>query len=89
MQTGPPTSQLSELRSFLDTLLNEVTVARSLIEADRAVDLTGLDRRFGLLCAKALDLPPEDGRALRPDLIGLLALVDALIANLAAPTERA
>jgi hypothetical protein len=32
----------------------------------------------GLLCAQTLDLPPDDARTLRDDLIGLLVEVEAL-----------
>ena len=32
---------------------------------------TGLDHQVGLLCAKSLDLPPDEGRRVRPRLIAL------------------
>jgi len=53
-------------------------MARALLDSQRHLDLTGLDSLVGPLCARALDLPPEQGRALRPLLIGLLADLDAL-----------
>ena len=53
-------------------------MAHALVTRGRNVDLTGLERQIGLLCAKTLDLPPEDGRELRPVLINLLADLDAL-----------
>jgi hypothetical protein len=88
METDPPPSQLAELRSFLEDLGNEVRIARTLIQDGHAVDLQGLDAQFGLLCAKALDLPTEEGRTLRPDLEGMLSLVDSLIASMHEPAEQ-
>jgi hypothetical protein len=36
----------------------------------------------GLVCARALDLPPEEGRLMRGELQALLSEVDALAASL-------
>ncbi|MGE4047669.1 MAG: hypothetical protein AB7F35_22610 [Acetobacteraceae bacterium] len=72
------TDALGALRSFLDDLENAITLARTLVEDGQQVDLTGFDRQVGLLCAKVLDLPPEQGRLVRSDLAVLLAGVDAL-----------
>ena len=44
----------------------------------RTVDLVGLDRGVGLFCAKALDLPHEQGLALRAQLTALRAEIDQL-----------
>ncbi len=55
-----------------------VAVARALLASGRRVDLTGLDRSVGLLCAKALDLQPEEGRAARAELVQLMAELDLL-----------
>ena len=60
-------------------------MARALLDSQRDLDLTGLDRMVGPLCARALDLPPAQGRAVRPLLIGLLAELDALQAALPPP----
>jgi hypothetical protein len=60
------------------SLLRTIRIARLLVENDRLVDLTGLDRGIGLLCAKSLDLPPELGRALRPHLTALCDEIDTL-----------
>ena len=72
------TEALTSLRSFLEDLGNTVAVARTLVQEGHRVDLTGFDVQVGLLCAKALDLPPEEGRLLRPDLVEFLATVDSL-----------
>lgn len=55
-----------------------ICIARALVEHGRTVDLVGLDRGIGLLCAKALDLPPETGRLVRPHLVALLGQADSL-----------
>lgn len=54
-------------------LSRTICIARMLVENGRTVDMVGLDRGVGLLCAKALDLPPEAGRGLRPSLMMVLA----------------
>jgi len=53
-------------------------VAAGLAVGGRRIDLTGLDHTVGLLCAKALDLSPAEGRAARTGLVALLTEVDAL-----------
>ena len=47
-------------------------LARGMVQAGRRVELEGLDQMVGRLCARCLDLPPEEGRALRPLLAALL-----------------
>ena len=64
-------------------------IARALLEADRLVSLDGLQPAVGLLCARALDLPPDLGRAMAPALADLLADMDALIAALARGRQAA
>ena len=61
-----------------DGLMRTICIAQLLVEHGRTVDMTGLDRGVGLLCAKALDLPPGSGRSVRPHLLSLLAQVDEL-----------
>ncbi len=83
MQTNG-TQPLTSLRSFLEDLSNTISIARTLVRDGHQVDLAGFDRQVGLLCANALDLPPEQGRAVRPDMEELLHSVDALAACLGA-----
>jgi hypothetical protein len=64
--------------SMADGLARTITIARLLVENGRIVDMTGLDRGIGLLCAKALDLPPEAGRNLRPTLMMVLGEANTL-----------
>ena len=61
-----------------------VAIARALAGMDREVEIAGLDRMVGLLCAKTLDLPPDQGRAARPGLVAILAEVELLSATLRA-----
>ena len=58
-----------------------LTLARALVQSGRPLDLEGLAELAGRACAASLDLPPEQGRALRPRLVALLAEVDALAAS--------
>ncbi len=80
---------LAEMSAFPDTpvararvaaaaLRKSAALARALAVSGRPIDLTGLDGQVGLICAGALDLPPEEGRALRIDLERLLAEIDSL-----------
>jgi hypothetical protein len=70
-----PLTTTQDLTALLRATLR---IARTLVENGRRVDLTGLDRQIGLACAKALDLPPEQGRTLRPLLVQLLEETDRL-----------
>ena len=70
-----------------DGLARTICIARVLVENGRQVDLAGLDRGVGLLCAKAFDLPPETGRSLRPHLIALLSAAELLTEALHAGHE--
>jgi hypothetical protein len=76
------------VRLLADELLKIVSIAHELVEAGGTVDLTGLDRRVGLLCAKSLDLPPDDGRGVRPRLIALSGSMEALSRALTARAPR-
>ena len=72
----------AQFGALADGLGKTVSVARALAASGRAVDLDGLDRHIGLLCAKALDLPPEIGRTQRVCLIKLRDDLDDLTALL-------
>lgn len=71
-------SPLMELRAYADGVAQTLGVARGLVDAGRMVDLAGLEDQVGLLCAKTLDLPREEGRAMRGELVALLARLDGL-----------
>lgn len=66
-----------------------VCIARALVDNGRIVDLAGLDRGVGLVCAKALDLPYQQGRGMREHLAALLGEVDSLTESLRRSQEPA
>jgi hypothetical protein len=88
MHPTATSAPLQELRAFADGVTQTLCVARGLVEAGRYVDLAGLEDQVGLLCAKALDLPPEDGRAVRGDLFAVLARLEALSTTLLRASGR-
>ena len=65
---------------YIEDLRKTIAVATALTKARRRIDLAGLEQAVGVLCAKTLDLMPDEGRALRPALINLVQALDALIA---------
>jgi len=71
-------SPLAATAALADGVFSTLRVARALAESGRRIDVDGLDRLMGLLCAKSLDLPPEDGRRMRLTLLEMLDDVDAL-----------
>lgn len=66
---------------LLDQLGGMLKLARVLAQSRRPLDLQGLAELAGRACAASLDLPPAQGRAMRPRLLALLAEVDALAAS--------
>jgi hypothetical protein len=74
----PMDSPTDAVRAYAEQLTKLVDVARALVESNREVDLTGLECDVGLLCAKSLDLPPDEGRRVRPRLIALFGSVEGL-----------
>jgi len=75
----------AQIRSFIQDLTNQVAMADGLLRDGTRVDLAGFDAQVGLLCAQALDLPPDQGRALAPELIQLRDRVERLTARFTAP----
>lgn len=69
---------MGRVRSLARGIMNTIRLSRALVVARRAVDLAGLDAAVGLLCAKALDLPPELGRELAVELGDVLREIDGL-----------
>lgn len=69
---------LGDVASLSKTLHDTVNIAAGLATGGRRVDVAGLDRSVGLLCARALDLPPAEGRAACALLFSLLNRIDAL-----------
>ncbi len=84
-----PETPLAQVLGLAAGLLNTLAVARALAENGRRLDLTGLDGQVGLLCARMLDLEPDEGRIARVELLRLRADLDALAAVLARPPPAA
>jgi hypothetical protein len=66
------------VRDFARSLAATARLARALAEAGERIDLAGLAGHVGLLCARALDLAPDQGREMRVELITLRGDLDAL-----------
>ena len=78
MRPTATSAPLLDLHAFAESVTRTLGVARGLVEAGRPIDLAGLEDQVGLLCAKALDLPPAEGRVMRSELVGVLARVETL-----------
>lgn len=79
----PPSHDPAEAhRALVEQVQNTIAIARALVASGRPVELAGLDQAVGLLCAKTLDLPPDQGRAARPYLSTILNELDLLHATL-------
>ena len=79
-----PQSPLDAVRALAEQLTRTVTAAAELLRTGRHVDLAGLDSAIGVLCARSLDLPPDEGRRVRPWLVGLSGGIEGLSQALAA-----
>ena len=78
---SPSARAASAARAVAGTL----RMAHALAETCGGIDLAGLEQEIGRLCAAALDLPPSEGRTLRPLLEAVLDELDELSACLALP----
>lgn len=78
-------NQVAAVQSMIHGIGQMLRIAGALVQAGRNIDLAGIDRQIGLLCAKALDLPTPDGRQFRPQLIGLRDEIDALTRQFSVP----
>ena len=87
MSDAEADGSVDAVRELVEALTRTIDLARALAEAGRAIDLAGLDGQVGLLCAKSLDLPPDQGRAVRPRLIELSEAVATLARVLSEHTE--
>jgi hypothetical protein len=80
---------LAAARELAQAIAGTLRVARGFLAAGRRVDLVGLEEPVGLLCARSLDLPPEQGRQMRVVLINLRRELDVLAETLRTPQEGA
>jgi len=74
--------RLDQVRGLLQGIDRLLDLASALARSGRRIELTGIDRRVGLLCAQALDLPQELGRSLIPGIEAQIRLLDNLSALL-------
>ena len=79
---------IDAVRALAEELTKMIGIALALVVAGRQIDLTGLDSQIGLLCAKTLDLPPEEGRKVRPRLVALFGSAEELARALAKRSPR-
>ena len=75
-----PDTPLMRVRAGAVALRQTAALARALASSGRSIDLTGLEGQVGLVCARALDLPAEEGSEMRGDLGSLLAAIESLAA---------
>lgn len=82
-------TRLGRALALAGGLVNTIRLSRTLAESGREIDLAGLDGVIGLLCAKVLDLPPDQGRSLLPELGAVLDEIEKLSSFLEVPDEPA
>ena len=80
-------SAIAAAREDLQRVMSIVAVASGLASARRPIDLNGLESAAGALCARLLDLPPQDGRSFRPALTELNDTLQRLSATLRLKSE--
>lgn len=83
----PPTP-CDRVAAVAEAITRMLRMAQLLAQAQRRIDLAGLEEEVGRLCAAALDLAPAEGRAMRPLLATVLAELDALSVCVAALAEE-
>ncbi len=83
----PPTPS-DRAAAVAEAITGMLRMAQLLTRSRRRIDLAGLEEKVGRLCAAALDLPPAEGRAMRPLLATVLAELDALSLCVAALAEE-
>lgn len=82
----PPafSDNLASASAMAEGLRHSLRLARALAGQNRPVELEGMQDSVGLLCAKALDLAPAEGRIFRVALVALREELDQLSATLRA-----
>jgi len=71
-------ASVAVIAAALERLTDTVTLARVLVQSGAAIDLAGLDREVGDLCAGAIALPRAEGRDMASPLADLLAAIEQL-----------
>lgn len=67
-----------DILALSDQTMRVISIAAALAESARPVDLDGLQDQVGLLCAKALDLPPGQTGFAKLELRRLVDGLDSL-----------
>lgn len=80
--SAPDAAAAEYVAALAEGIERMLSLAEAMVAAGRSLDLSGLDQAVGLLCAKALDLPPEEASRIRPQLIASLRALDRLSASL-------
>ena len=80
-------TDITAIRSELQTIASLVAASRTILADGRAVDLTGLDRRVDALCQSLQSLDAKDARTLKPGLIALIDDIEHLKRDLLAQHE--
>ncbi len=73
-----PQATVAAIATALEQLTETLVLARVLVQSGAAIDLTGLDREVGDLCADAIALPRAEGRDMATPLADLLAEIEQL-----------
>ena len=71
-----------EVLALAEQTARMVAVTQALVASQRHVDIGGLQNQVGLLCAKALDLPPSKTGFLKLELRRLASSLDLLNATM-------
>jgi hypothetical protein len=79
---------LTATLAMADSIGASLATTRGLLLAGRRVDLSGLNDLCGRLCARSLDLPPEQGRMLSPRLRMLRDGLDVTTRMLSGEPEK-
>lgn len=77
---SPAVTSSQSVRGLASSLTFLIRLSRVLAGAGRPVDLSGLDDRIGLLCARVMDLDPEDGTEIKPYVFQLAGEIDSFCA---------
>lgn len=72
----------AEVLAMADQTARMIAVTQAMVSSQRHVDIQGLQNHVGLLCAKALDLPPSRTGFLKLELQRLASSLDRLHATM-------
>jgi hypothetical protein len=69
---------VAAIGAAVEQLTEALVLARVLVQSGAAIDLSGLDREVGDLCADAIALPRAEGRDMATPLADLLMEIEQL-----------